>query len=101
MAAAQEPSGERQENKMSNTNLPAKKDNSRLIRQIIVGPVGNWLYELLTKTDYDRQVEAIYKLRRQGMEHGRVKMSSTRGGKIHTEKGDIIYRQQHDIDCNW
>jgi len=86
---------------MSSENLPANRDNDRLLRTIFLGPIGNWIYEQVTKTDYDRQVEAVQKLKDGGMKHGHVKMTSTRGGKITTEVGDISCKQKHVGEYRW
>ena len=86
---------------MENTNLPEKKDDNRTTRLILMGPVGNFFYELFTKTDYDRQEEAMRRLKDGGMEHCDVKMSSKHGGEIHTDTSEIIYRQQHDSEFKW
>jgi len=86
---------------MSNNNVPAKQDDARTARLFLIGPVGNLIYELCTKTDYDRQVEAVQKMRESGMEHGHVRMSSKHRGKIHTEKGDVIVTEQNDGEYVW
>ena len=86
---------------MSKENLPVKIDNERIVRTVLYGPIGNWIIEQITKTDYDRQVEAVQKLRENGMTHGHVKMTSNRGGKITTGKGDVSYRQKHVGEYRW
>ena len=86
---------------MENKNLPSNRDDARTARLILIGPLGNYIYERCTKTDYDRQVEAVQRLKDGGMEHGHVKMSSKNGGKIHTDRGDAIYTQQNDGDYKW
>jgi len=35
------------------------------------------------------------------MTHGHVKMTSNRGGKITTGKGDVSYRQKHEGEYRW
>jgi len=86
---------------MSKENLPSKRNNDKITRTILYGPIGNWIIEQITKTDYDRQVEAVQKLRDGGMTHGHVKMTSTRGGKIILEKGDVRYKQEHVGEYKW
>ena len=102
MAAEPWEQQERQrENKMSNKNTPAKRDNARIARLIFVGPVGNWAYAQLTKSDYDRQVAAIQKLKDNGMEHGHVKLISKRKAEIRIKHVNAKYRQQHDGEYSW
>jgi len=86
---------------MSKGNLPAKRDNDKIIRTILYGPIGEWIHEQVTKTDYDRQVEAVLKMKKNGMDHGHVKLTSTREGTIKTGKGDIIYKQAHEGVYTW
>ena len=76
-------------------------DNSRTARLIMIGPVGNWIYERLAKTDYDRQADAILRMKKEGMEHGQVKMSSKHRGKIFTSQGNAGYTEQHDGEYKW
>ena len=78
-----------------------KRDYARITRLILIGPVGNWIYDRLSKTDYERQVEAVQKMREEGMEHGHVKMSSKHRGKIFTKYGDASLGQQHDGEYTW
>jgi len=86
---------------MSNNNVPATRDDARIARLIFTGPVGNWIYELCTKTDFDRQADAIQRMRENGMEHGQVKMSSKRRGRIRTDQGDVIVTEQNDGEYVW
>jgi len=71
---------------MEKENMLAKREKDRAVRTILYGPIGNWIFEQVTKTDYERQVDAIQKMRENGMEHGHVKLKSTRRGKIRTQK---------------
>jgi len=66
-----------------------------------LGPVGNYIYERCTKTDFDRQVESIQKMRDNGMIHGHVRMSSKHGKKIHTKYGNAIATEQNDGEYRW
>jgi len=91
---------------MSQKYVPAKTDiakeeDARMARIILMGPVGNWIYECCTKTDFDRHRETVEKMRRNGMKHGRVKLSSKHGGKISTEKGEIGYEEQNEGEYEW
>ena len=86
---------------MSNNNLPVKKDNGRLIRTIFTGPVGNWIYERCTKTDFERQVDAVQRMKDNGMEHGEVEMSSKHRRKIRTDKGDFIVTKENNGKYRW
>lgn len=86
---------------MSNKSLTAKEDNERLLRTIFLGPVGNYIYEQLTMSDYDRQERAIRRMRESGMEHGHVKMTSSREGKIITKCGGVAYKQKHKGEYTW
>jgi len=86
---------------MAHKNVPAKQDDGRTARIILMGPVGNWIYEYFTKTDFDRQRETVEKMRANGMKHGQVKFSSKHGGKISTEKGQVGYEEQNDGEYQW
>ena len=86
---------------MANTNLPSNRDDARTARLILMGPLGNFIFERCTKTDFDRQAENILEMKRNGMEHGHAKMSSNHGGKIHTDICDASYTQQNDGDYTW
>jgi len=86
---------------MTNENLPVKTDNNRIARTILFGPLGNFIYEQIKKTDYDRQAEAVLKLKEGGMEHGHVKMISNREGKLITKDGDVCYKQNHEGEYRW
>jgi hypothetical protein len=86
---------------MPNNNVPAGRDDGRIARLILMGPVGNYIYERCTKTDFDRQAEAIQRMRDNGMEHGEAEMSSKHKRKIHTDKGDFIITEQNDGVYRW
>jgi len=86
---------------MSKKNLPEKKNDDKIVFSILFGPIGNLIREQVTKTDYDRQVDAIQKMRKNGIEHGHVKLKSTRRGKITTQNGDAGYEQTHEGEYRW
>jgi len=66
-------------------------------RIILYGPVGNWIYEQVTKTDFDRQMDTVKKMKENGMEHGKADLTSKREVII----GDNTYTQQHDGKYTW
>jgi len=82
---------------MSNANLPVKRDNGEIVRSILFGPLGELIYKQVTKTDFDRQRETVIKMKKNGMEHGHVRLKSTREMRY----GDKSYKQTHEGEYTW
>jgi len=82
---------------MSKENLPSKRDGGKIARIVVFGPVGELIYKQVTKTDFDRQRETVMKMRKNGMEHGHVKLKSTR----EMRNGDKSYTQTHEGEYTW
>ena len=85
---------------MSDKDLSVKSDNARLARLILLGPVGNYIYEYFTKTDYERQVEALQRMKEKGLDCTTVKMSSKHEKIIRTKNGEIVINSQNDGEYN-
>jgi len=77
------------------------KDNARTARLIFMGPVGNWIYERCTKTDFERQVEAQERMREKGLNCKKIKMSSKHQKIIRGKTGEIMINEQNDGEYDY
>jgi hypothetical protein len=96
---------------MGKKNLPAKKTVADVAGQAwdkagwVLTPAGWVLYKVVkevTKSDHERQMDAILKAKKNGMEHGEVEMSSRRVVQIEAAgKGRAGYAQEHKTKAKW